>query len=73
MSEAKECHNLSALQDCDCFICSNCGNAYEISKLTYDVDEFCTLDDAIAALAHTMGDCDVFYCPNCGYKNVESA
>ena len=64
----RECHNDSSYQDCDCLTCSNCGESYEIKRYDYDEDEFCTLDDAIAANEATAGDCDVSYCPNCGAK-----
>ena len=65
------CHNLSEFQDCDCFTCSNCGESYEMRRLEYDIDEYCTLDDAIKALDYDGCCCDVRYCPNCGAKVVE--
>jgi hypothetical protein len=64
------CHNLSEFQDCDCFTCSNCGESYEMRRLEYDIDEYCTLDDAIKALDYDGCDCDVRYCPNCGAEVV---
>lgn len=67
----RTCHNLSEFQDCDCFTCSNCGESYEMRRLKYDIDEYCTLDDAIKALDYDGCYCDVRYCPNCGSKVIE--
>lgn len=67
----RTCHNLSEFQDCDCFTCSNCGESYEMRRLEYDIDEYCTLDDAIKALDYDGCYCDVRYCPNCGARVVE--
>lgn len=66
----RTCHNLSEFQDCDCFTCSNCGESYEMRRLEYDIDEYCTLDDAIKALDYDGCDCDVRYCPNCGAEVI---
>lgn len=67
----RTCHNLSEFQDCDCFTCSNCGESYEVRRLEYDIDEYCTLDDAIKALDYDGCDCDVRYCPNCGAEVIK--
>lgn len=67
----RTCRNLSEYQDCDCFTCSNCGESYEIKRLEYNIDEYCTIDDAIRALDYDSCDCDVFYCLNCGSELVD--
>lgn len=69
--EEKTCTNLSEFQNCDSFICSHCGWAFQTARLFYDVDSFCGLDEAIKAQDYETADCDVCYCPNCGYRIVE--
>lgn len=67
----RTCYNVSDFQDCDCFTCSNCGESYEMRRLEYDIDEYCTLDDAIKALDYDGCYCDVRYCPNCGARVID--
>ena len=67
----RTCHNMSDFQDCDCFICSECGEAFETARLEYDDDLFYSLNDAVHEDYYDRCDCDLNYCPNCGAKVVE--
>lgn len=69
----RTCYNMSDLQDCDCFICSECGEAFETARLEYDDDLFYSLNDAVHEDYYDRCDCDLNYCPHCGAKVVQNA
>lgn len=68
----RTCENMSDFQDCDCFICSECGEAFETARLEYDDDLFYSLNDAVHEDYYDRCGCDLNYCPNCGAKVVEN-
>lgn len=67
----RTCYNMSDFQDCDCFICSECGEAFETARLEYDDDLFYSLNDAVHEDYYDRCDCDLNYCPNCGAMVIE--
>lgn len=69
----RTCHNMSDFQDCDCFICSECGEAFETARLEYDDDLFYSLNDAVHEDYYDRCDCDLNYCPHCGAKVIQDA